>query len=92
MDEADSRRQAQVLGHLDIEFKDYPPHQDGPMHTHDFSVMLLVVSGEFSLARENSTVTYPPGHTCELAAGVSHTERTGATGARVLLAKKRALA
>lgn len=88
MNEAAFRQQAQERGYLDIGFKDYPPQLDGPMHTHDFSVMLLVLEGEFSLAREDGISTYPSGHICELAAGVPHTERTGAQRTRVLLAKR----
>jgi quercetin dioxygenase-like cupin family protein len=90
MNEAVFRQQAQEQGYLDIGFKDYPPQLDGPMHTHDFSVKLLVVSGAFSLAREDGATTFQPGETCELAAHVLHTERTGALATRVLLAKKMA--
>ena len=88
MDEATFRQRAQALGYHDFAYKDYAPQLDGPLHTHDFSVMLLVVSGSFSLVLEDHTTDYVPGGFCELAAQVRHTERSGAQGARVLLAKK----
>ena len=50
--------------------------------------MLLVIEGQFSLAYENGITNYLPGEVCELAAGVTHTERAGPTGATVLLAKR----
>ena len=88
MNEEAFRQRAHELGYRDVQFKDYPPHLDGPPHTHEFSVMLLVVGGEFSLALEEGTTTYAPGGCCELDAAVPHAERTGAAGARVLLCKK----
>ena len=88
MNEAQFREQLHENGYSEGQFKDYGPNTDGPMHTHDFSVMLLVVDGEFTLALESGPVTYRPGDWCELAAGTEHTERTGAGGARVILGKK----
>ena len=90
MNEAVFRQRAQELGYGDIAYKNYPPHADGPLHTHEFGVMLLVIEGEFTLARSDEAVTYAPGGVCELAADVMHTERTGSAGARVLLGKRSA--
>lgn len=50
--------------------------------------MLFAVSGEFTLAQESEVTTYRPGEVCELTAGIKHTERTGLSGARVLVGKK----
>ncbi len=88
MNEEEFARQLEHNGYAAGQFKDFPPNADGPMHTHDFSVMLMVVSGKFTLAREDGETTYGPGEVCELAAGVAHTERTGPEGARVLSGKK----
>ena len=88
MTEEAFRQRAHELGYRDIQFKDYAPNTDGPLHVHGFSVMLLVVSGEFSLAFEDGTTTYAPGECCELPAEVVHTERTGAMGAKVILGKR----
>lgn len=70
------------------QIKSYPPNADGPMHTHEFDVMLLVLEGTFSLATEKGKTSFQAGEVCELAAGVSHVEQTGAEGARVLLGKR----
>ena len=70
------------------EIKTYPPNADGPMHTHDFNVLLLVLEGPFALASEDGVTTFQTGQVCELAAGVRHVEQTGPEGARVLLSKK----
>ncbi|NIM28368.1 MAG: cupin domain-containing protein [Gammaproteobacteria bacterium] len=78
----------QEKGYGNAEVKTYPPNTDGPMHTHDVSVMALVLSGEITLALEESSTTYAVGEWCELAAGTLHTERTGASGASILLAYK----
>ena len=81
-------QRAQEQGYGDFQTKGYGPDMDGPLHTHEFSVMLLVVEGQFTLAFEGGTASYRPGEVCELAAGVAHTERTGPAGAKVLLAKR----
>jgi quercetin dioxygenase-like cupin family protein len=88
MNEAQFRQQAQEQGYGDVQTKDYVPNKDGPLHTHEFSVMLLVVGGQFTLAFEHGTTHYRPGEVCELAANVMHTERAGPTGAKVLFATR----
>lgn len=89
MDEARFRQKLRDAGYGEPAIRAYPPGTDGPLHTHDESVMLLVLDGEFTLAGEAGVQPFGPGEVCELAAGVPHAERTGAAGARVLLAKKR---
>ena len=91
MDERQFRQLALEQGYGDFQFKAYPSHNDGPLHTHAFSVMLLVTEGHFSLAFEDSATDYRPGEVCELTAGTMHTERTGPEGANVLLAKRSAV-
>ena len=90
MNEEQFRQRTQEQGYGEVQAKDYVPNKDGPLHTHEFSVMLLVVGGQFSLAFEDHTTNYLPGDICELAANVMHTERTGPLGAKVLLAKREA--
>jgi len=75
-------------GYGEAQVKSYPPHTDGPLHTHDVTVRLLVLDGVFTLAEAGGSRTFRPGEVCELAAGVRHTEQTGAEGARILLAKR----
>lgn len=71
-----------------MKLQNYPAYQDGPLHRHDFSLMLLVVGGAFTLALEERAISYRPGEMCELAAAVMHTERAGPAGAQVLLARR----
>lgn len=88
MNEEQFHQRAQEQGYGDFQTKEYVPNNDGPLHTHAFSVMLLVVEGQFTLALEDSTTSYQPSEVCELAADVRHAERAGPTGAKVLLAKR----
>ena len=88
MNEEQFRQRAQEQGFGEVQAKDYVPNKDGPLHTHEFSVLLLVVGGQFTLAFEDGTTNYLPGEVCELPANVMHTERTGPLGAKVLLAKR----
>lgn len=88
MNEEQFRQRLRENGYGEAQFKDFAPYTDSPMHCHDFSVMLLVVSGEFTLARPSAATIYGPGECCELEAGAEHAERTGSSGASVLLGKK----
>ena len=75
-------------GYGEAQVKSYPPHTDGPLHTHDVAVRLLVLDGAFTLAEPDRSTTYHPGEVCELAAGARHAEQAGADGATILLAKR----
>ena len=90
MNEQLFRQLALEQGYGEFQAKAYVPHNDGPLHTHAFSVMLLVTEGHFSLAFKDGTTNYRPGDVCELAASVLHSERAGPEGATVLLAKRMA--
>jgi len=90
MNEERIRQVAHEQGYVDLQSKDYVPNTDGPLHRHDFSVIVLIVEGHFTLAFENGTSNYLPGDVCELAANVMHTERAGPEGAKVLLANQHA--
>ena len=88
MNEEQFRQTLREKGYGEEQVKEYAPNADGPMHTHDFSVMLLVLEGEFMLAKEDGVTTYRPGEICELPAGSTHVERSGSSGARIFLGKK----
>lgn len=92
MNEEQFRQLARERGYGDFQTKDYGPNSDGPLHTHEFSVVLLVIEGQFTLGFEDGSTSYRPGELCELAANVKHIERAGPTGAKVLLAKRRVAA
>ena len=88
MNEDQFRQQLRERGYGDAKSREYEPNLDKEMHTHDQSVMALVMSGEFTLVLERESTTYRPGEWCECPAGTVHTERTGPSGAAVLLAYK----
>ena len=88
MTEPEFRAQAIANGFADFQIKRYAPDIDGPLHTHNFSVMLLVTEGEFALQFEDRKDVYQTGECCNLAANVMHAERAGSKGAVVFLAKK----
>lgn len=56
-------------------------------HTHDFTARGLVLDGEFILSFAGAAHHLVAGADFELAAGIPHTERTGAAGARLLAAR-----
>ncbi|MDO7598113.1 MAG: cupin domain-containing protein [Pseudomonadota bacterium] len=88
MTEAEFRAQAIAKGFTDFQFKHYATDTDGPLHMHNFAVTLLVTAGEFALQFEDRKAIYQTGECCNLPANVRHAERTGSTGAEVIIAKK----
>ena len=88
MHEDQFRQLLRERGYGDAKSREYEPNLDKEMHTHDQSAMASVMSGEFTLVLESESTTYAPGEWCELPAGTVHTERTGPSGATVLLAYK----
>jgi quercetin dioxygenase-like cupin family protein len=88
MTEEEFRAQAIANGYADLQVKRYASDLDGPLHTHNFAVTLLVTEGEFALQFEDRKAVYQAGECCNLAANVMHAERAGPKGAAVLLAKK----
>ncbi len=86
--ESDFRTSLQEKGYGQIEVKDLDANMDGAMHTHGFSVMLLVMAGEFTLNRESGATTFQPGESFQLEAGTLHAERTGSSGAKVLIGRR----
>lgn len=88
MNDEQFRRELRARGYAEPQEKDYDPDVDSEKHTHEFSVMVLVKSGEFKLALEDGVATYKPGDWCELEAGTVHAERTGPDGASILVAKR----
>jgi quercetin dioxygenase-like cupin family protein len=88
MNESDFKQRMQEKGYTNPQVKEYEPNQDEPMHTHEVSVMALVLDGEITLVLEDGATTYAAGEWCELPANTLHTERTGSSGATILLAHK----
>lgn len=88
MDEAQFRQRLLGQGYAEAQSLEYEPNSANDMHTHDFSVLALVLSGAFTLVTEDGSVTHQPGEACTLAAGTLHSEQTGASGATLLIGKK----
>ena len=89
MNEDQFRQELRKRGYPEAQIREFEPNLDKEMHTHDQSAMALVTRGALTLVLERESTTYKPGEWCELVAGTLHTERTGASGATVLLAYKR---
>ena len=88
MTEADFRAQAMENGYGDFVIKHYASDLNEPLHTHNFAVTLMVMSGEFALQFEDRKAIFQTGECYNLGAKVMHAERAGAQGAVALLAKK----
>lgn len=88
MEELEFRRHIEKLAYGEPKIREYEPNLRGKLHKHEFSAILLVVRGTFSLAFKKETINLPPGQVYEVPAGVLHDERTGTKGATILLAKK----
>ena len=88
MNEKEFRSRAISNGFSDFQQKEYPPDTNPPLHSHEFSVTLLVTRGEFSLQFPDTKSTYSVGDYCDLPANTIHAERAGENGAGVILAKK----
>ena len=56
-------------------------------HSHDFTARGLVLAGEFTLSFAGTAHHLVAGADFELAAGIPHTEHTGAAGTRLLAAR-----
>ena len=88
MEEAEFRRHVEKQGYGEPELREYEPNLSGELHSHEFSAMLLVMRGTFSLALEKESINCLAGEIYQVPAGVLHDERTGSNGATILLAKK----
>ncbi len=88
MNACEFKQHIQSLGYGEPQPREYDANRIGELHTHDFSAILLVLSGEFILALEDDSIKCTPGELHEVNAGVLHDERTGSAGAVILLATK----
>ena len=88
MNEDEFKALCEEKGYSDIKIKSYEPDGYDPMHTHDLSIIGLVLDGQMTLELEEGSTSYKPGDICEFAAGTLHAERTGPNGARIVLGFK----
>jgi quercetin dioxygenase-like cupin family protein len=56
-------------------------------HAHDFDVRIMVLSGEITVTRDNTPVTFRAGDCCELLAGCQHTTNVGPEGVAYIVGK-----
>lgn len=84
MNEHDFRELLAARGYDEIRKTDYAPGTENELHAHEFSALLLVLEGEFILAREDGRETLMPGQTCDVPAGTVHAECTAEAGALVI--------
>ena len=88
MEQAEFKQQVKAQGYDAAEVVEIDPNLNNESHSHEFSASLLVLNGEFTLVTEAGAKTHLPGDVCSLAAGTPHSEKSGADGATVLIAKK----
>ena len=88
MTENEFRALCEEKGYADVKVKDFEPHSYDPAHTHERSIIGLVVSGEMTLEWENGASTYGVGDICEFEAGTVHAEKTREDGATIILGFK----
>ena len=88
MNEEQFRELLQEKGYGEVKVKDFAPNFYDPRHTHELSIMGMVLSGEFTLEWEEGATTYASGDMCEFDAGTLHAERTGESGATLILGYK----
>lgn len=86
--EAQFRDKAKEHGYGEARNVEFEPNRTGEQHTHDFSAMVMVTSGQLTMGYETGPVTYGPGDWCEVVAGTLHAEHSGPEGATALAARK----
>lgn len=88
MTEDEFRKLCEEKGYGDVKIKDYEPNLYDPPHTHDLSIMGLVLKGAMTLEWESGATTYEVGDLCEFEAGTVHAEKTDDRGATIILGFK----
>ena len=88
MNEAEFRKMAEDRGYGEVEQGDVGPGYDEDLHTHDYSVLSLILGGEFVLTTRDETRTLRAGDWCEIPAHTLHKEQTGSATGTYLVARK----
>jgi quercetin dioxygenase-like cupin family protein len=84
----DYRATALAQGFTEVVERVWQPDTVVATHTHPFGAHALVVQGEMWLSVGGATRHLLPGDRFELAAGVPHDERYGASGATYWVARR----
>lgn len=88
MNESEFRKLAEEKGYGEVEQGDVDPGYDEEMHTHENSVLSLILAGEFVLTTDEETTILKAGDWCEIPAHSLHKEQTEAETGTYLAAKK----
>ena len=88
MYELEFRKLAEEKGYGEIEHGDVAPGLEEEMHTHDYSVLSLILAGGFVLTTQDETTILKAGDWCEIPADTLHKEKTGSEVGSYLAAKK----
>jgi len=89
MQESSFRARLAEQGYDEPELIERAPATHNPEHSHDFDVAALVLDGELVVTTAaGETTTCRAGDLFELAGGIPHSERYGASGARVLVGRR----
>jgi quercetin dioxygenase-like cupin family protein len=88
MNEEEFRILAKEKGYGEVELIEASPGPDEEMHSHDHSVISVILNGKFTMTTEEGTKVFITGDMCENPAGTMHKEKTGPDGGSFLMAKK----
>ena len=88
MNELEFRKMAEEKGCGEIEQGEVDPGLEEEMHTHEYSVLSLILAGEFVLTTQDETTVLKAGDWCEIPADTLHKEQTGSETGSYLAARK----
>ena len=88
MNEEEFRNLAKEKGHGEVEFLEVGRGPEEEMHSHEHSVLSLVLSGEFTMTTDKWAKILKTGDMTENPAGTMHKVKTAPEGGSFLFAKK----
>ncbi len=80
MDEEEFRNLANEKGYGEVDFLEAGPGPEEEMHSHEHSVLSLVLSGAFTMTTDKWTKVLKPGDMTENPAGTMHKVKIGLEG------------
>lgn len=90
MDETAFRARLAADGFDEVLTRTLEPGFSNELHDHPFDARLFIVEGELILGKPDGEVTFTPGDVCCVPRGERHRERYGASGATLLIGRRRA--
>ena len=88
MDEAQFRKSLIDEGYGQTKLVTWDPNHSNESHAHDFTAKGFVTAGSVQIESADGMQDCKQGDTFSMAAGVSHTEKAGAGGARLIVGRK----